>query len=326
MGPKMRGDSMQTQYQRVRWNLIDAAALRPFHKSALWPWLGTVAFEWTLIGFLMWMCHAYPSWWMWVAGVFLIGTRQHALAVLAHDGTHHAVSNSRFWNDTLANYLTAYPLTLTIEGYRAAHLKHHWYLETPDDPSRVTIDLHPKEWTFPMSKWYLIGLILRGLVGLNSASSITLMKYLWDIPGGIRPHLTRLLLFHGVIIAICAATGHLMAYLILWLLPLYTVTVTLYRLRSIAEHLGMGRQEDRYDRNAIDQLRMTRTTTMGLLSKFFFLPYNVSYHIEHHLYPAVPTFRLRALHNVLKKNSAYNENAHITHGHWQLFQELTGIS
>jgi fatty acid desaturase len=317
---------MRPQYKTVKRNLIDRRMLHQFSGGNLWHWLAVVAFEWSIIGTTIWICNALHYWWVWGAGIFLIGTRQHALAVLMHEGAHFLVSRLSFWNDLLSNYLTAYPLMLTIEGYRSEHLRHHWYLETPSDPAKFSIEHQPEDWAFPMSKWYFLHMMLRDLTGISQKSSAALLRYLWDIPGGRRPHIIRVVLYHVGFFATFAFMGHPWIYVLLWVVPLFSVTVTCYHIRSIAEHSGLGRQGSRFNRDVIDPLTATRTTTMRLIPQFLLVPYNISYHIEHHLYPSVPVFRLHALHKLLRSNSEYASNAHITRGYLNLFRELTGTS
>lgn len=316
---------MRKQYDRVNWDLIDDAELHRFSSHNVWRWLAAVAFEWMVIAAICAVCLTYREWWVWGIGMLLIGTRQHGLAVLAHEGAHHLVVRSHFWNDVLTNYLTTYPLTFTVQGYRTTHLKHHWYLETPEDPSKVSVDRHPEEWTFPMPVWNFVRMFLRDLLLLSQRAAISLMKYLWEIPGGRTPHVIRITVMHAVAVALFAWSGNLLAYLLLWIVPLYTVTVACYRLRSVAEHSGIGPQSERYSRDVIDNLRTTRTTTGSGLSQYLLIPYNVSYHIEHHMFPSIPTFRLRGLHRKLRTNPVYAANAHITRGHRELFRELTGL-
>jgi fatty acid desaturase len=316
---------MRKQYDRVNWNLIDDVELHQFSSHNVWRWLAAIAFEWIVIIAIFAVCLTYREWWVWVIGAVLIGTRQHGLAVLAHDGAHHLVVRSHFWNDVLTNYLATYPLTFTVQGYRTTHLKHHWYLETPEDPSKVSVDRHPEEWTFPMPVWNFVRMFLRDILLLSQRAAISLMKYLWEIPGGRTPHVIRIAIMHAIAIAVFAWTGNLLAYLLLWIVPLYTVTVACYRLRSVAEHSGIGPQSERYSRDVIDNLRTTRTTTGSGVSQYLLIPYNVSYHIEHHMFPSIPTFRLRDLHHKLRDNPVYAQNAHITRGHRQLFRELTGL-
>lgn len=315
---------MTHQYKSAKRNLINAETLRQFSKRHLWRWLAAAALEWGIIAATMWACSALHYWWVWVAGIVVIGTRQHGLAVLAHDGTHYLVANSKRCNDLLTNYLTTYPLMMTVEGYRAEHLPHHWYLETPADPSRVTIDHNPKDWTFPMSKGHLIRMLLFDLTGISQKSSAALLKYLWQIPGGIKYHILRVVLYQVAFLTAFTVTGHLWMYILLWIVPLFTVAVTCYHIRSMAEHSGFGSQENRYKRDTVDSLVATRTTKVGALWQFLLIPYHISYHIEHHLYPSVPVFQLRALHKMLSHHPEYAANAHVTRGYRNLFRELTG--
>jgi fatty acid desaturase len=68
----------------------------------------------------------------------------------------------------------------------------------------------------------------------------------------------------------------------------------------------------------------TRTTVGGWVGGFLFAPYNMSYHIEHHLFPTVPVFRLRALHHHLMQIPQYAAKARVSYGFPALFGELTG--
>lgn len=315
---------MPVPYERTHWNLIDKEELKSFVSPSTAPWVRAAVIEWTIIAITIWVCNSFNLWWMWVIGFFVIGTRQHALGVLAHDASHHLVAHSLLWNDLLGNFLSAYPLSFTVEGFRSTHLQHHWYLETPADPSRISVERHPHEWTFPMAKWSFIGMFLRDLTGLSQKASASLLGYLWEIPGGRRKHIIRIVVLHAFFISLCAVTGHIWTYVFLWILPLFTVAVACYRIRSIAEHSGIGRQKDRYTRDSVNSLITTRTTLGNPILSFIFAPYNISYHIEHHLYPYVPVFRLSKLHKRLKQNPTYSSNAHITRGYLQLLRELIG--
>lgn len=313
---------MSKPYDHVNWALIDDNTLRAFTSHTVWRWLVAVALEWLLIAAAIAVCLTWPHWWVWVLGALLIGTRQHGLAVLAHDGAHYLVARSHFWNDVLTNLLSTYWLAFPIQGYRTSHVKHHRYLETPDDPTKVSVDRYPAEWNFPMPPRQFIVMFARDLTLLSHRAELTLLNYLWEVPGKRAPHVVGIVLLHSIVTAVAAWSGHLGAYVCLWLVPLCTVTIACYRLRSVAEHT-VGPQSERYSHNVVDSLRTTRTTTGSALSQFLLNPHNISYHIEHHMFPSVPAFRLRDLHATLRENPVYANNAHITHGHRELFGELT---
>ncbi|MGZ3475288.1 MAG: low temperature requirement protein A [Polyangiales bacterium] len=77
-----------------------------------------------------------------------------------------------------------------------------------------------------------------------------------------------------------------------WIVAWFTTYGLFIRIRSMAEHacLEGGR----------DPLRNTRTTHASLLARLTVAPHEVGFHLEHHLLPTVPYFRLRALHRRLR--------------------------
>jgi len=81
-------------------------------------------------------------------------------------------------------------------------------------------------------------------------------------------------------------------YLILWILPLCTVLQALLRFRAICEHGAV--------RDQSSPLLAVRTNLGPGWLRWFLFPYQVNYHIEHHLYPAVPHYNLPACHRELK--------------------------
>ena len=65
----------------------------------------------------------------------------------------------------------------------------------------------------------------------------------------------------------------------------YLTTFSLFlRIRALAEHACTARGSD--------PLRNTRTTRAGVLARITVAPLHVNLHLEHHLLPTVPWFRL----------------------------------
>ncbi len=86
----------------------------------------------------------------------------------------------------------------------------------------------------------------------------------------------------------------------LWLVPLLTVLQPILRLRAICEH---GAVHD-----FSSPLTAARTNRGGglanALGRALLFPHHVNYHLEHHLYPAVPHYRLPRLHRLLADKGA----------------------
>jgi fatty acid desaturase len=65
----------------------------------------------------------------------------------------------------------------------------------------------------------------------------------------------------------------------------------LERIYSFTQHAGLGE-------NVLDHRLNTRTVLMGPFNRFVY--WNMNYHIEHHMFPMVPYYKLAELHEELK--------------------------
>ena len=67
---------------------------------------------------------------LYVFAVAFIGSRQHALLVLMHDGVHYRLLRNRRLNDWMSEVILAWPHLVTARQYRKNHFAHHKYLNT----------------------------------------------------------------------------------------------------------------------------------------------------------------------------------------------------
>ena len=81
------------------------------------------------------------------------------------------------------------------------------------------------------------------------------------------------------------AIGCWWGWFALWLLPRATWFQLVTRLRNIAEHALVAKDEP-------DPLRHARTTRANWLERALIAPYWVNYHCEHHMFMHVPCWRL----------------------------------
>ena len=65
------------------------------------------------------------------------------------------------------------------------------------------------------------------------------------------------------------------------------------RLRAVCEHGAVT--------DLSTPLTAARTNLVGPLARFVMFPHHVNYHVEHHLFTAVPHYRLPALHAALRE-------------------------
>ena len=96
-----------------------------------------------------------------ILAFFIIGSRQHGMAILMHEAAHGLLFNNRRVNDFVGQYVLAAPYGGDLKAYRKYHLKHHKYTQSENDPD---IGLSAK---FPVSKASLRRKFFRGYDGAN---------------------------------------------------------------------------------------------------------------------------------------------------------------
>lgn len=300
---------------------IDAQKLKPLFKPKPIKHAGAMVFDWLIILGTIYFTTLYFHVFSYLLAVIIIGARMHAIAVLMHDATHYRFLKNRKWNDLITNYTTMYPLFLTIEDYRRNHLAHHQNLNTDEDPDWVS-KLGRREFTFPKSKQEFLFTLSTYLVlyqGVKDA--IWFVQRFGMLKGNKdnaaqKPSKLPKLLFYVLLIVGLSWFGLWATFLLFWVVPYFSTFLMFQYIRSVSEHFGEMENEH--------LLNASRTVKTNFLEKFLIAPHNVGYHIEHHLYPAVPFYNLPKLHDLLMENNDFKEKSHLTNGYFTgLLSELS---
>jgi fatty acid desaturase len=225
----------------------------------------------------------------------IIGGRQLGLGILMHDAAHGALHNNAKVNDWAGEWLTGGGLV----RYRTYHLGHHRFAQQAEDP-----DLGLSA-PFPITPLSLRRKVIRDLTGQTAFK----LRF-GDLQARLRgrkpgepllPILAeelrrkrRWLLGGLVITAIAAPFGAWWAWPVLWVLPQFTWFQLITRMRNIAEHACVAKDEP-------DPLRHARTTRAGLIERLMIAPYYVNYHCEHHMFMHVPCYNLPRAHKILNR-------------------------
>ena len=236
--------------------------------------------------------------------IVVIGTRQHALFVIAHEAAHYLLFQNRKLND-LAGRGCAMLQGLSMCTYRVIHRLHHNNLYGELDPDTALHGGYPRGRAYLVKKllkdlsgltaWKTYAYFLGGAPALNTSTNVAL-RPLDDTSSRLRDDARRdrnmVIGFHVVLLAFFAWCGYLTQYLVLWILPLVTVVQAILRLRAIAEH---GATTD-----FSSPLTAARTNLGPAWLRWALFPHNVGYHIEHHLYASVPQYNLPELHREME--------------------------
>jgi fatty acid desaturase len=231
-----------------------------------------------------------------VAAVAGVTGAQHALAVLAHEGAHYRFYKTRWLND-LAGKLCAAPLGLSMLTYRLIHRIHHNHLYEPLDPDLALMAGYPR------GRGYLLRKLAKDLCGITTVKNYYYfvgkpqgVHRLDDTSSELRAAARRERKLIGLatlaFVALSIYFGFWRWYLLLWFLPLVTVLQAILRLRAIMEH---GAVDD-----TTTPLKAARTNFVPFYLYWLLFPHDVHYHIEHHLYPSIPSYRLAECHRRLR--------------------------
>ena len=255
------------------------------------------------LGIAAWM-HLHGA--LLVAALFgvtlLTAVAQHAIFVLAHDAAHYRLFAHRGLNEFVGRAHGSIS-GFSMCTYRVVHRLHHNNLYTEVDPD---IALNGG---YPRGKRYLWRKLATDLSGLTAYKTYS---YFFGAPAintdtdkALRPLddtspklkaearadrrgmvLTQIAL--PVIIGLAFGWLGVALYVLLWIVPMITVLQAILRVRAIAEHGAPAGYES--------PLVAARTNHGNWFTRLVLFPHHVGYHIEHHLYPAVPHYHLPALH------------------------------
>ncbi len=251
-------------------------------------------YNWSLISGLVLASISFNWLPLTLACIILIGSRQHALFVLVHEAAHFHISRIKFLNNWFSDLLCAFPLGFDTAIYRDNHLKHHRHLNTDKDPDWIRKNGRP-DWTFPTTPKKL-ALFLPYYVFYKGPIEWAVILFRFSGLCSVQRWKSQPLFLSSKVVyysAIGFGIVHLQIltpFLLYWVVPTFFVLPVVGRIRSVAEHFAVTYQ---------NELTSSREIHTNPIERFVFAPFNVHYHLSHHLYPQVPFYNLRALHQRL---------------------------
>lgn len=276
--------------------------------------MGAYIFEWIVIVATIALADHYFHWWTYIPAVILIGSRMHALAIVMHDAAHFRFLRNRKLSDLITDVLACFPMLINVEGYRRNHTQHHQHLNTRDDPDWTAKADRPA-FARPQTRWQFLGRLALYLIGYQGIADARWMARRIGKDKKTGSQKRQMQLFYMLLFVALSVLGLWKQYLLFWIVPFFTSFMMFQYIRSFAEHFG--------DLEYGKLLKSTRTVKPFLIERVLIAPYNISYHLEHHLYPAVPFYNLPALHHLLMADPGFSEQAHMTRGYFYgLLKEL----
>jgi fatty acid desaturase len=260
---------------------LGTAELRSLSTRSLFPWLSDAVIDWLVIAAAISLFQLWSNPLTAIVALLTVGNRQHALAILGHDGTHYTISRNGPFNDFLTNLLCFWPLGLTVSGYRTLHYAHHKHTGTEHDPELGHKRMRTPQWDLPNTPSRILCYALRDLIGFSLADYLIIIRF---AKPARRREYAPLAMVHVVFATALLACGGWKAAA-LWYYGLPTSFMMFFRLRLWLEHQGTG-----------DTQRLHLTRLQGAI----LAPHDAWLHWEHHKYPTIPYHRLAVARSALR--------------------------
>jgi fatty acid desaturase len=248
---------------------------------AFTAWTTVYLAAWALGVVLVVVLHGRPL--LQLLTSVLLGSHLHALTVLQHDCGHRSAFRSakaNLWAGRGLAWFVFMPFTTFTE----LHRRHHGFLgDSQHDPD----------------EWFYEG----GAARLFMRECLFMPRFIYLSlaripPGELRGRVVNELLFnsltHLLLLAVLLGLGATDIVVFAYLLPMLCLACVINPISRGYEHYPMACLA------ADDPRRQDlRVNTISVTSRIFGgLWANIGFHVEHHMYPRVPFYRLPALHRL----------------------------
>lgn len=256
------------------------AEIEQCHKISNWKRLAEVGPFFLLYLTGAWLATSGgDSWFLLATGVLVMGLAMNSLGILIHEGLHGLLAKSQaanhFWS-----FLCGLPLLVSASAYRKTHTDHHFEFGRKMDYGTYRQHLGKPVWVwgayllqlFFGSILYILFIPLLGMRGATAKIRVMILIEMAFIAGFV------------IWLLQTFSTQTLLTY---WLGPA-VVMMPFTNVRGLASH-ALGDLEDIY--------LSSRTVQSNFFVRFLFLHEN--YHLEHHLFPQVPSYHLSRAHRLV---------------------------
>ncbi len=233
------------------------------------------------------------QWAVRLAVLPIIAAFQNHLQILQHEGAHFQIHPKRKWNDLLTDVFCSVPFLGLVRHYRHFHFLHHRHLLDPHRDPEVEFYSEQNYYFEKMKPFERLKILFRDVSGFHYFQFfISYNRYLYreiragSMAGISQTEWTAIALVMGIILSGLIYVPHPILPLFYWFAPQPTFLFFFLKLQGYGEHSKRG--------STIEDC--THTYDLGWFTRFFIYPLNSDLHLEHHLYPSVPWYRLRAIH------------------------------
>jgi fatty acid desaturase len=294
--------SSESTKQRIKWyrSPIAAQDLARLNQRSDWKGLLLTIGNLALLiftGTLAWLAVNHLPLFAVVLLLFVHGTFYAFLVNGFHELCHKTVFKTQSLNILFRN-IYAFLGWHNHVFFWASHQEHHKHTLHPPDDLEVVLPVELTFWSYmrfafinPHGLYKRLKSVTRMSLGIIDGEwgNSLFPPEATEKRGALFNWSRFLLVGHGLIVVISL-------YLGLWMIPVLVTLAPFYGagfqyLFNEAQHIGLSDNVSDYRLN-------TRTIILNPFLRFLY--WHMNYHIEHHMYAAVPCYNLQELHNIIQ--------------------------
>ena len=259
---------------------------------------------------------AYATWGNWWCIIFFIiyGNIYACSDSIWHETGHKTAFKSKFWNKFFY-HISSYMNNFEPVRWKWSHFKHHSHTAFEDPLDFEIVVKKPTDLVMFFSNFIPFATIFIFNKSLQFETLKHAIGLSTDVMRQCIPDKEKLKcrIFARIHVGIWITVIILSIIYHSWLPLLFLVLPgfygkTLIALFGLMQHTGL--QE-----NIKDHRYSTRTVYLNPIFSFFY--WHMEYHIEHHMFPTIPSYNLAKLHNKIKKQMPIAKR-----GLWEAYKEI----
>lgn len=258
-----------------------------------------------------------------IPGLICLGFTYTALPYIAHDGGHGAITDTNWINESLGYFAFTIINGQSFTWWMHSHNMHHDFVnECEEDPAlqfSLFVSDFPKAvlikkgWRRKFPKWQAFYFIF--LFPFHHFSMV-FDGWKWMLKNiklaRIELALYPLFIFFNLIVPIyfLGLSTALTYYLITKVIGSICITAT-FNVHHIGRTLYEKGEKISAFRQAVEGTRTINTWPI-----FDFYYHGLNFHIEHHIFPNIPSWKLRSLNKIVKEYCERKKITYVEKGFW----------
>jgi len=263
---------------------------------------------------------AFLPMWSWVVLIPCMGIVQYYVVISGHEAVHKTLCAKKSLNEFFGVFGQAL-VGVNFHAYRLQHIDHHRCSSSETDPdSHIYMKVMSMSAGWPRFLYLVFGTFIEILIkirqkgsggygtdrninptteALMKRDSLFVILAQLNLMGLSTICIGGLPFSIGLHPLIDLGLGCVFGYAVVWIVPLFCITVFLNRCRIVIEH-GLALHIAKKNHNFGGPRIPTLDIVPSPWERFLFAPFLFNYHCAHHLFMAVPHYNLPQLHALLR--------------------------